>query len=103
MKGKWMEDHSTDHWSDGLLPVIFSINMRTTCTTKKTPYQLVFGQDLRAGQHHWNSIHESAKRNNIIINDLFIDKLGETYQEDSDQDIQLQTFSVSESISDDLG
>ena len=41
--------------------------------------------------------------NSNIINDLFIDKLGETYQEDSDQDIQLQTFSVSESISDDLG
>ena len=101
MKGKWMEDHSTDHWSDGLAPVIFSINTRTTCTTKKTPYQLVFGQDIRADRHHWNSIHESAKRNNIVINDLLIDKFGEAYHEKSNQD--MQTFTISESISEDLG
>ncbi|CAF0929793.1 unnamed protein product [Adineta ricciae] len=100
MKGKWMEDHSTDHWSDGLPPVIFSINTRTTCTTKKTPYQLVFGQDIRAGRHHWNSIHESAKRNNIVINDLLIDKFGEGYDENSNED--MQTFTISESISEDL-
>jgi hypothetical protein len=33
-KGKWMEDHSTNHWADGLSSVIFSINTRITHTTK---------------------------------------------------------------------
>ena len=45
--GKWMDDHSSNHWSLGLLSVNFHINTRTTHTTKKTPYQLVFGQHPR--------------------------------------------------------
>ena len=101
MKGKWMEDHSTDHWADGLAPVIFSINTRTTSTTKKTPYQLVFGQDIRADRHYWNSIYESAKINNILINDLLIDKIGDVYNEISNE--ELQTFTISEPINIDSG
>jgi hypothetical protein len=57
--GKWMDNHETTHWSEGLAPIIFAINTRTTATTKKMPYQLVFGQDPRADYHYWaNSIGE---------------------------------------------
>ncbi|CAF3853491.1 unnamed protein product [Rotaria magnacalcarata] len=45
--GKLMEDNSSNHWSLGLPCVIFRINIRSTHTTRKTPYQLVFGQNPR--------------------------------------------------------
>jgi hypothetical protein len=74
-EGKWMEDQSTNHWTEGLASVIFSINTRTTFSTKKTPYQLVFGQDTRANKHYWESIYEAALDDPIILNDLIIDKI----------------------------
>ena len=41
--GKWMDDHSSKHWSLDLASIIFHINTRTTRITKKTPYRSVFG------------------------------------------------------------
>lgn len=40
-----MDDHGSSRWSEGISPVIFAINTRSTCTTKKSPYEMVFGQD----------------------------------------------------------
>jgi hypothetical protein len=74
-QGKWMDDHSTHHWSEGLAPVIHAINTRTTHTTKKSPYQLVFGQQPRTNIHYWKSLHDAALTNDIQMDDLIIDKL----------------------------
>lgn len=74
-EGKWMDDHQTTHWSEGLGPTIFSINTRTTCTTKSTPYQLVFGQNLRSDLHYWRSVHDASMACNVEIDDLQIDSV----------------------------
>lgn len=73
--GKWMEDHGSSHWALGLPSVIFRINTRTTHTTRKTPYQLVFGQNPRTNAHYWQSVHDAAMDRDVIINDLVIDKI----------------------------
>lgn len=70
-----MEDHSSNHWSLGLATVIYAINTRTTHTTKKTPYQLVFGQNPRTNIHYWKSLHDAAMNEDIEMNDLVIDKI----------------------------
>ncbi|CAF4939301.1 unnamed protein product [Rotaria sp. Silwood1] len=71
--GKWMDNHATTHWSEGLQPVIFSINTRTTYVTKKTPYQLVFGQDSRSDCHHWQAVHQASLSGPVEIDDLQIE------------------------------
>lgn len=74
-QGKWMDDHQTNHWSEGLGPTIFSINTRTTYTTTKTPYQLVFGQDPRSDSHHWRAVHDASVNGDVEIDDLQIDSV----------------------------
>lgn len=70
-----MEDHESTHWSLGLPSVIFRINTRTTHTTRKTPYQLVFGQNPRTNTHYWECLYDEAKDKDIQLNDLIIDKI----------------------------
>ena len=70
-----MEDHSSDHWSLGLPSVIYQINTRTTHITRKTPYQLVFGQNPRSNVYYWRSLHDAAMGSDIEMNDLIIDKI----------------------------
>jgi hypothetical protein len=47
-----MDDRSTHHWFEGLSTVIYAINNRTTHITKKTPYQLVFGQEPKTNMFY---------------------------------------------------
>ena len=68
-----MDNHKTTHWSQGLSPVIFAINTRTTATTKKTPYQLVFGQDPRADYHYWREVHNASLTGSVEIENLQIE------------------------------
>ena len=68
-----MDDHETTHWSKGLPSVIFSINTRTTATTKRTPFQLVFGQDPRTDYHHWRAVYDASLNGPVEIDDLLID------------------------------
>ena len=70
-----MDAHSSNHWSLGLASVIFHINTRTTHTTKKTPYQLVFGQHPRTNVQYWKHLHESTMSGDIVMNDIIIDKI----------------------------
>jgi hypothetical protein len=71
-----MDDHSTHHWSEGLSPVIFAINTRTTHTTKKTPFELVFGQQPRSDMHYWTALHDATIDTDIQMDDLISDKTG---------------------------
>ena len=73
--GKWMENKASTHWSEGIQPVIFSINTRTSYITKKTPFQLVFSQDPRADCHQWRALHEASTKDSIEIDDLQIDSI----------------------------
>lgn len=70
-----MDDHKTTHWSEGLPPIIFAINTRTTATTEKTPYQLVFGQDPRANYHYWREVHDASLSGTVEIDDLQIESV----------------------------
>lgn len=73
-----MDDNSTNHWSEGLSTVIYQINTRTTHTTKKTPYELVFGQKPKSNFHYWKSLHDSALHDAVVYDDLLIDKICDT-------------------------
>ena len=77
-QGKWMDDKSTNHWSEGLSTVIYQINTRTTHTTKKTPYELAFGQKPKSNFHYWKSLHDSALHDAVLYDDLLIDKISDT-------------------------
>ncbi|CAF1049911.1 unnamed protein product, partial [Didymodactylos carnosus] len=46
--GKWLDTNNSVHWSDGLLPVVYGINIRVSSTTKATPYEIMFGQRPRS-------------------------------------------------------
>ena len=70
-----MDNHETTYWSEGLPPIIFAINTRTTATTKKTPYQLVFGQDPRADYHYWREVHDASLSGTVEIDDLQIESV----------------------------
>ncbi|CAF1407977.1 unnamed protein product [Rotaria sordida] len=70
-----MEDHLTHPWTAGLPSVIFFINTRTTHTTKKASYQLIFGQDPRTNNHYWESLHDAALTDDVSVGDLIVDKI----------------------------
>ncbi len=46
--------------SQGLNPVIYSINTSIAETTNKTPYEVVFGQQPRSDFEMWKIISESG-------------------------------------------
>lgn len=70
-----MDDHASNHWSEGLPQVIYYINTRTSHTTKKTPYELVFGQKPRSNFHYWKSLYDSSLVDVLVYDDLLIDKI----------------------------
>ena len=70
-----MDDHQTTHWSEGLGATIFSINTRTTFTTKKSPFQLVFGQEPRSDSHHWRAVQDAAIAGDLEFDDLLLDSV----------------------------
>lgn len=78
-----MDDNSTEHWSQGLLTVIYAINTRTTHTTKKSPYELVFGQTPRSNLHYWKDLHDLASQDLVEYGDLIIDKISNTNMNDN--------------------
>jgi len=77
-----MDDHLTHHWSEGLSSVIFAINTRTSHITKKTPYQLVFGQEPRADYHYWKALNDAAANYDIEMDDMIIDRIESSVNEE---------------------
>ncbi|CAF1029473.1 unnamed protein product [Didymodactylos carnosus] len=41
-----MSSTNSEHWSNGLLPVIYEINTCVACVTNYTPYEVMFEQKL---------------------------------------------------------
>ena len=88
-----MDNHETAHWSEGLPPVIFAINTRTTATTKKTPYQLVFGQDPRANYHYWREVHDASLSGTVEIDDLQIESVKQSTEFSTNKRTRSVSFS----------
>ncbi|CAF1119825.1 unnamed protein product [Didymodactylos carnosus] len=58
--GKWMSDEGSNHWSDGLLLVVYEINTRVSSATKLTPYEVMYAQKLRCDQKFWKLVKENG-------------------------------------------
>ncbi|CAF1548571.1 unnamed protein product [Adineta ricciae] len=58
--GKWMQCNQSAEWSKCLAPVVYSINTSTACTTRKTPYEVVFGQPPRSDFEMWKKLSEEG-------------------------------------------
>ncbi|CAF1475296.1 unnamed protein product, partial [Didymodactylos carnosus] len=56
--GKWLATNNSIHWSEGLLPVVYGINTRVSCVTKKTPYEVMFGQPPRSDSEFWKLVDQ---------------------------------------------
>ncbi|CAF4131102.1 unnamed protein product, partial [Adineta steineri] len=73
MIGKWLEKNKTSNWPDTLGPVMLAINNSISFSTKKSPYEMVFGQTLRIDHDLCEEIQKQSK-NSIIINEEEIDE-----------------------------
>ncbi|CAF1373824.1 unnamed protein product [Didymodactylos carnosus] len=58
VRGKWLCTNNSSHWSEGLLPVIYGINTRVSSVTKKSSYEVLFGQAPRSDSEFWKIIDE---------------------------------------------
>ncbi|CAF0983467.1 unnamed protein product [Didymodactylos carnosus] len=56
--GKWLQTNNTTHWPEGLSPVVYGINTRTSDTTRATPYEIMFGQHSRGDSEFWKIVKD---------------------------------------------
>ncbi|CAF1157431.1 unnamed protein product [Didymodactylos carnosus] len=71
--GKFLDSNQTADWPDGLDPVMLAINTSIAKTTKKTPFEMVFGQQPRSDEDFWKRIQQKMKKNddnNSAISDI---------------------------------
>ncbi|CAF4652852.1 unnamed protein product [Rotaria sp. Silwood2] len=66
MLGKWLETNESRDWPTGLGPVMLAINNCRSQSTKKTPYEMVFGQRARSDHDFWLQIHQQTDNKSII-------------------------------------
>ncbi|CAF3750245.1 unnamed protein product [Rotaria sp. Silwood1] len=66
MLGKWLETNESRDWPSGLGPVMLAINNCRSQSTKKTPYEMVFGQRVRSDHDFWLQIHQQTENKSII-------------------------------------
>ncbi|CAF0916033.1 unnamed protein product [Didymodactylos carnosus] len=86
--GKWLTANNTSHWSEGLVPVVYGINTRVSSTTKKTPYEVMFGQSSRLNSEFWRLVD----RNNIVDEDDLptpVDNMDDTVVDKKDDTVDL--------------
>ncbi|CAF1358366.1 unnamed protein product [Didymodactylos carnosus] len=83
--GKWMFSNQTDHWSEGLMPVVYGINTRVSQPTKVTAYEVVFGQKARCDSDYWRVVNEL---NCVDEDDLPTPVgVGDGYKDNIDKDV----------------
>ncbi|CAF4327003.1 unnamed protein product, partial [Didymodactylos carnosus] len=83
--GKWMFSNQTDHWSEGLMPVVYGINTRVSQTTKVTADEVVFGQKARCDSDYWCVVNEL---NCVEEDDLPTPvEVGDDYKDNMDKDV----------------
>ncbi|CAF1430049.1 unnamed protein product, partial [Didymodactylos carnosus] len=75
--GKWMQSNNTTEWAKGLKPVIYSINTKCAQTTKKSPYEVVFGQKPRSDFEMWKMLSDDGIEDEEQMPADFIQMLNE--------------------------
>jgi len=92
--GKWMQSNNRKDWSKGkqinrliiiserllnlgLAQVVYSINTSSAQTTKKSPYELVFGQKARPDTQMWQLLSGQGVLDEEELPRDFIDQLNE--------------------------
>ncbi|CAF3372080.1 unnamed protein product [Rotaria socialis] len=73
MLGKYLEKNKTLNWPDALGSVMLAMNNSMSQATKKTAYEMVFGQALRIDHDFWQEIYKQSK-NCSVINEEEIDE-----------------------------
>ncbi|CAF0963106.1 unnamed protein product [Didymodactylos carnosus] len=75
--GKWMQSNNTIEWAKGLKPVVYSINTSCAQTTKKPPYEVVFGQKPRSDFEMWRMLSDDGIEDKEQMPADFIQMLNE--------------------------
>ncbi|CAF4627543.1 unnamed protein product, partial [Didymodactylos carnosus] len=65
--GKWLVDNNSSHWSEGLLPVVYGINTRVAAATKRTPYEVMFGQRPRSNSDFWKIVQDQDIQDEVQL------------------------------------
>ncbi|XP_046581445.1 KRAB-A domain-containing protein 2-like [Haliotis rubra] len=95
--GKWMEENPDRGWVQGLLRVTYAINTSTSSTTRKSPYEVVFGQPPRTDCAVLEILDEQGIQDEDDLTDLFI-QLESRQVEDPINPLTNQTTSDSADI-----
>ncbi|CAF1179565.1 unnamed protein product [Adineta ricciae] len=77
---KWLQCNQSTEWSKGLGPVTHAINTSTNHTTKKTPYEVVFGQLLRSDFEMWKKLCEAGVEDEENLPVDFVQSLNQAAQ-----------------------
>ncbi|CAF1021745.1 unnamed protein product [Rotaria magnacalcarata] len=64
--GKWLDTNVTNDWPSGLGPIMLSINTSVARTINQTPFEVVFGQQLRTDDYTWKCIVAHLKNNEPV-------------------------------------
>ncbi|CAF4573796.1 unnamed protein product, partial [Rotaria sp. Silwood2] len=66
MIGKWLETNKCNDWPNALGPVMLAINNCISQATKKTAYEMVFGQPVRNHHDFWEQLKQQAKNKEVL-------------------------------------
>ncbi|CAF1963600.1 unnamed protein product, partial [Rotaria magnacalcarata] len=83
--GKWLETNNSLDWPSGLGPVMLAINNCIPQSTKKTPYELVFGQRVRNDHDFWIQIYEQSNNKSIINEEDLPSSINSYLNSDNDE------------------
>ncbi|CAF1472679.1 unnamed protein product, partial [Rotaria sordida] len=82
--GKWLSTNNTLDWPSGLGPVMLAINSSVAKSTRKTPFEVVFGQHPRSEDDIWKNIFDHQRQddnNKIILEEDLPDDIANILQE----------------------
>ncbi|CAF4456459.1 unnamed protein product [Didymodactylos carnosus] len=96
--GKWLQTNNTTHSSEGLLPVVYGINTRTSDTTKATPYEIMFGQHPRGDSEFWKIV----KDQDIVDEEHLPSPIESIQDNDVDKEISVSTSKTIDNIIDNI-
>ncbi|CAF4522228.1 unnamed protein product [Rotaria magnacalcarata] len=87
MLGKWLETNKTLDWPNGLGPVMLAMNNSISQSTKKTPYEMVFGQSIRHDHEFWHQLHAQSSNESVLneedIPEALLDQFNLNYEIES--------------------
>ncbi|CAM4847562.1 unnamed protein product [Rotaria magnacalcarata] len=79
MLGKWLETNKSLDWPQGLGSVMLAMNNCISQSTKKTPYEMVFGQSVRNDHDFWLQLHQQSINKTIIDEEELPESLADNF------------------------